>query len=361
MNSRQLSLLGAAALVIIALAIWLGLARKPGGEESALLFPALKGQLANVSAVRIYQGGDQPVVEATRDSGDAKRWHLKQRNDYAADAAKLNGLLIALEGAKLREEKTSNPDNYATLGVQDDAARVELVGVEPAIKLIVGKNDTTTRGTYVRRAGEPQSWSISEQLDLPKDPAAWLKRDLLNIGADRVQEVAVQMAGQPKYSALKNKRADANFDVKPLPKGRELNSVSAANSFAQNLVGLQLDDVRPAAELANVKPAGQVTVRNFDGLLLDLSGFAHEGKQWITVSAKFDAALAERFHLPTAPAGEKPADKPTAADTSLADANKKINDEAQALNQQLSNWAFAIPQYKYDAIFKPVETLLRPK
>ena len=64
---------------------------------------------------------------------------------YPADAAKVRKLLLALAEAKPVEEKTSNPANYAALGVEDvssaDATgvRVELEGTAQPVNLIVGK------------------------------------------------------------------------------------------------------------------------------------------------------------------------------------------------------------------------------
>jgi hypothetical protein len=359
MNSRQLTSLGIAALAIIIGAVWIGLARRPSTDSSAALFPALKGQLGKVQALQIYAAGNQLTAEINRSQTG---WSLKQRNNYAADSAKINALLLSLEGAKVREEKTSNPENYATLGVQDlvtpgaTGTRVELVGIDPPVKLIVGKSDSTSRASYVRRAGEPNSWLVSEQFNVTTDAASWLQRDLMNIGADRIQEAVIQIAGSPRYSAIKAQRADANFDVTPLPRKRELNSAGAANAIAQALVSLQLDDVRPRAELEATKGAAQTTFHTFDGLVLDVSGYSIDDKQWITVNARFDETLAKRFYLPSTTASKDPA---ATADTSLESAAAKVRAEADALNKQLGEWAYAVAPYKYDALFKPVEQLLR--
>jgi hypothetical protein len=363
MNSRQLRYLTLIALAVIAAAIWIGIARKPSlqnSEQDAKLYPALTGQLAKVQTIRISKSAGQKneltSVELTRTSSG---WSIKQRSDFPADTQKVNTLLLGLQDAKLREEKTSNPTNYATLGVQDlttpgaSGALVELTGSEltgPPVKLIVGKSDPMTHSSYLRRSGEDKSWLASE-LTVSPDVTAWLHRDLLNIGADRIQEVLVQISDSPQYSVVKEKRADANFDVTPLPKKRELNSVSAANSVSQVLTNLELDDVRPLAELTDKKSVALTSVHTFDGLIIDISGYKLDDKHWIVVKASFDDSLAKRFHLVTATKDSK-------ADTMEA-ANDKIRAEADLLNKQLGQWAFAVAPYKYDAIFKPVEELLK--
>src|SRR5262245_3001519 len=151
MNARQLLYLSIAALVIIVAAIWIGHARGPTSTEAASLYPDLKDKLATVTAITVRKGGDQ--VAATLTLADAK-WRLKERSNYAADSGKVNSLLINLENAKLREQKTANPANYAALGVQDvsDASasgvRVELTGAPSKIDLIVGRRDPATRTTF---------------------------------------------------------------------------------------------------------------------------------------------------------------------------------------------------------------------
>ena len=378
MNSRQLAILGAVTAAIILAAIWIGMPPKPAAPSNAALYPQLKGQLQNVTAVKTFAAGDTLAVQATRTKDG---WTIEQRHDYPGDTAKINGLLLGLEDAKLHEEKTGNPDNYATLGVEDlakeksgdhEAARVELAGVAPTVNLIVGKTDATRAGSYVRRVGEKQSWLLDKQLAVPTDPTKWLRRDLLNIAADRIHEAEVAIVGERRYDVVKAKRDDTNFDVTPIPRGRELNSVAAPNGIAQTLVNLQLDDVQPAASLADKKGAAQTTFRTFDGLALDLTGYEIDGKYWITVKPSVDEALAKRYYIPP-PAPDKSKDKAEdkgasknddqgikpVKDHSLEEALSMRRDEVAAIAKQTSDWAYELPQYKYEAIFKPLEQLLK--
>jgi len=366
MNSRQLAYLSIAAVVIVAIATWLGSSRSPDSEPSALLYPNLKGQLDKATAVRIFKGDNQLVVEAARNESG---WNIAQRNGYAGDASKINELLIALEDATLREQKTSNPDNYAALGVQDLSAdatgtRIEVVGIEPPVNLIVGKSDSTASGSYVRRAGETQSWLISKQIHLPSDATAWLNRAFIDIGADRIQQAQVQIGNGPRYVVAKADRAAANFDVTPIPKGRELSSVGVANAFAQNLVGLQLDDVRPLSEFANVKASGTTEYRSFDGLTLTITGYSLDDKHWVAAQAGFDEDAAKKHHVPTTPSDQQPEGtkaQDVKADSSLQASIDKVRTEVDSLNKKLNGWAYAIPQYKYDALFKPLDEMLLKK
>jgi glucan-binding YG repeat protein len=54
---------------------------------------------------------------------------------------------------------------------------------------------------------------------------------------------------------------------------------------------------------------------------------------------------------------------PPAADKSAAEpakpATRNVQEEASKANAQLTGWVFEIPAYKYDAIFKPVDELIK--
>jgi len=354
MNARSLSVLALAAVALMLGAWWLSSRDAQVSAETAL-YPSLKSNLADVQGMRVFGKGDQLAVEVARD-GD--KYVVAQRHRYPADSSKVKTLLINLQSAKLREEKTSNPANYGALGVQAlteesaTGARIELMGAP--VNLIVGKRDTATRTTYVRRADDKASWLINVELDAPTDPAQWLQRNMLDIGANRIAEGTIEVAGAKSYTVSKSKTTDPNFDVAPIAKGRELSSPSAANAFSQTLTGLQLNDVRPIAELANDKNAHHAKLRTFDGLVVNIAGYGSGEQNWITLSASADEALAMRFHQ----IDPKAAKEQTEAN---AAAMKKVRDEANAINKQTANWAYNIPAYKFEQLFKPLEQLLKAK
>lgn len=375
MNSKKLGILFAVAIIAIAAGVWLAGQRSVSsvGSSSTVLYPEAKKNLDDATAVRIFTAGDQLAVEIAR-KDDA--WQVTQRNGYPAAEAKLRKLLLGIADAEIREEKTSNPENYESLGVEDisDASatgiRVEVSGVEPAINLIVGKQGPGIDSQYVRRAGETQSWLIDASIDKSSKPQDWLSSSIVDIRADRVQSAEISTKDAKPYSAVKNSRADANFTIEKLPKGKELSSPSAPNSLASALTALSLSDVKPASEITE-KPEVHATYRTFDGLVVELDGWTREDKRFIAARAQYDAALADRFKVPseekegTKPSGDgegtptskDEADKP--AEGSAEPPKQDVAAEAQKLNGALNGWVYEVPEYKYDAIFKPLSEMLR--
>src|SRR5262249_6644566 len=124
-------------------------------------------------------------------------------------------------------------------------------------------------------------------------------------------------------------KEQADFTVTPVPKGRELSSDSVANGYASALVLLALTDVKKAPEgpgtIASTPP--HVTFRTFDGLELQITGHMDGEHRLISI-------------VPTSTA-------------------KETADEAQKLDARVKGWQFEIPNYKYDALFRPLEEMLK--
>src|SRR5262249_55471484 len=137
--------------------------------------------------------------------------------------------------------------------------------------------------------------------------------------------------------------------------------------FVTALQGLNLSEVRTAQEFGSPAPSATATIKTFDGLVAQLTGWVQDSKRYVSIATSFDEAQAKKFELP--PPAPEPADK--AKPTDAKDANKrkqttkdpspkqKVRDEATASNQRLTGWVYEIPSYKYDVIFKPLDQLLK--
>ncbi len=369
MTSRRLLILGIAAIVAIAAGVWLAGRQGSSGSSpgNSALYPGLKEQLNSVTAIQIYKAGDARVVELRR-QGDSST--VSERDNYPADEGKLRRLLVAIADAKVYEEKTSNPEAYATLGVEDTTGnsatsmRIELDGTPKPVNLIIGKQGAGAKSTYVRRAGEQQSWLINTSIDTSGTPEAWLRKDIIDVSADRVQSASVETKGAKAYTAAKSTRADANFTIEGLPKGKSPSSPSAANTAATALTGLSLSDVRAASAFQSTPPAAHATFKTFDGLVVEADGWVRDEKHYIALRPSFDAALAERFKVAAAPVEEKD-DKKDAAATAPAQPPQpvapNVAEDAKKSAAKVAGWVYEVPDYKYESIFKPVDQLVATK
>jgi hypothetical protein len=356
MSRRRLIALMVAALLAIAGAMYLSTQRNlPRDSHGMALLPALAGELDTVTSLNVLKGSPSPTVTVQK---QGEQWTVAQRANYPADLAKVHKLLLALSDAKIREEKTSDPANYAIIGVEDPSkpgatgSEIELTAKDGKHGVIVGKY--TGQGTFVRRAGEKVSYSVEPAISFEAEPRYWLDTKLLDIPADKIQSMEFKPASGTPYSlhrvpvveakpAPEAKPAAAagattpgaataaapatppappatKFALEGVPAGRLAADAPSLAPSPTTLSGLGSDDVAAAGDIDFSKPSA-VTVTLSDGSVLSFTGTAVGDKRWIQVSAPKDAAL-----------------------------NAKVNGRA-----------FEIAGYRYDLIFRPLDQLLVPK
>lgn len=327
LSSRGLGVLLLAGAGIIALALWVS-SRNPSADDAganAPVLPGLEHEVNAVTQVKLVKGDGTHATLEKR----ATDWIVAERG-YPADSSRVRKLLLNLANLKVLEEKTSDPASYSEIGVEDvtspkaTGTRIELVEPGKTVSLIVGKLSGTD-GIFVRVAGTKQSALASPQLTPDADPRRWLDSTLIQLAQSRVKQVAVKPATGPAYTLTRPSAKEADFTVPDLPKGRELSSASAPDSVAGALASLSLDDVRKAGGPGT--DTAHATFQTFDGLTVDVTGRKDGDSRYIALTADSTA--------------------------------KGTADEAKALNARLSGWEVEIPGYQYDAIFQPLDGLLK--
>jgi uncharacterized protein DUF4340 len=369
MNRKRLAILAAISAVLLGAGISLLAHRENQQSEQAgaVLFPDLKSSLDEVSEIRLSKGDGSRTTLRKQDGG----WTVVERQ-FPADGARVRELLLGLVGMKVVESKTSDPANYAKLGVEapDTATAastlVEVVAGKKSWPLIVGRN-AEGRALYVRKPADKASALVEPSIAVDPDQKRWIDRQLTDVRGDAVHDVSVRPASGPAYLLSRAKRGDTDLALSPVPKSRKPASSMAINGQADGLTALHFDDVRavPATAPAAVDHA---TFRTFDGQVFELSGHKDADKAYISVSASRDAALAAQFPEPAAgkpaatPADAKaatPAATPAAA--AAAAPAKPADQNAERVAARAKGLEFEIPLYKYESIFKPLEDLLEKK
>lgn len=387
MNQKTLLGLAIAAVVALGAAALVNHFNRPASETAAAdawLAPALRDHVNDVSKVVIKGAGDKTLATLVR--GD-KGWTLAEKGGYAVDSGKLRDLLLKIADARLVEQKTSNKDKYATLGVQDvsDAGakgvQVELQGLAQPLDFIVG--DASPRGgSYVRRAGDAQSWLTAATINVDKDAANWLRKDVASIAASRIASVAVTHADGSVVKIAKAAESDANFTLADVPKGREAGDAFTINGIAGALDGLRFDDVLPAKDAAPEANALKARFETFDGIAVDVTAWEKDGKDRAVLVASLDAAQADKG-ITAAQAKVKAEYEKAVADAQKADGDKKddapikplaetdpakdrenrladLDKQVAELNARFDGWTFVLPAYKYAAFDKSLADLLKP-
>lgn len=228
-------------------------------------------------------------------------WSLAERNGYAVRPDRVRSVLIGLANLEKLEPKTQSPNHYAALGVEDPEGKdARSTGVEVMdgqgkrlAALIVGKPKWDVgggaRGVYVRPAGDAQSWLAKGRLDIGSEASDWLEREVIHIAPERIASVVTAHPDGETWTATKGEGKGAHLAIE----GVELKDRYALDGMASVFSHLQLDDVRPADDIAMAeKFLHKAEYKTFDGLTLRTRLAPLMGEHWLWIEVEGDEALA---------------------------------------------------------------------
>lgn len=357
MNTRTIRTL---AIVFIALltamiVIEMGDDSLPSGSGN-LLLPDLKAKINDIDSVA-FRGADETITIVN----DGERWSVSERNNFPADVGKLREVLLALADARTLEQKSSNPERYAQLGLEDpgtegtESVAVEISGGDFDYAVIVGKQAQSSN-RYVRLAGQDETWLINTNPDIPGDAGGWLLSDIVDVDSKRVRSVRISHPDGESIAIFKDNQDDTNFKVADIPDGRELSYPSVANGMGGVLNDLQLDDVRQAVEMTD---AVVTEFETFDGLAVTVRSQKTGEDAWIEVTAE------QRPVEAPAEAGEDDTGAlPEGDDETTAEADESETAEpgfesADAINARVGGWQYKIADYKSNLLVRRWEDILK--
>jgi hypothetical protein len=409
MNTKTLVGLVIVALVALVAAVLIQRSHAPRSEVAAQaqrLVPALRDHVNDVDRL-VLTGAENKTIATLERGKDG--WTVAERHGFPADVGKLRDFLLKVADATLVEEKTANPERYAELGVEDVSAKdakgvqVEIGGLVEPVKLIVGNPNARGGGMFVRRDGEARSWLASGSFAPDKTITGWLRRDIADIGGNRIDDVTITHPDGRIVHLYKKDAGDSAFTLADVPKGREAAAEYTLGGPASLLSALRLDDVAPADDAKSADDALKVRLVRADGLVADVVAWKKGDKHYAQFTASKDAAVADHhvvdeqarakadYDAKVAGAGKsdaaesadaakkddgadgaakgdvaESADKP-APPLAVADPVKDremreqaLDKEVVDLNARFRGWTFTIPPSKYAAIDKSLDDLLNP-
>jgi hypothetical protein len=366
MTPKNFVYLAAAAAVSVLLAIVSFASNNQWSTGNAVgekLLPGLSDSIRDVAEIEVRQGDNAVVLE--RKGGS---WAVKSREGYPVDVPKVRTLLVALGEAELIESKTRKADRYAALELEDPAGKtaksrlVKLTGAKgnTIAEVVTGKQrhegygTGKAGGTYVRKAGDPQTWLANVELGASVAVKDWVRTSVLSLETDKISRIGIEIPGEqalkierPAPPAAKDKDAKAKKDdaketketketkapppaklafVGFPPEGKKLKDAGAAETLARAVSSIDLEDMRKLAEPPSGDGASIVKIEVADGptatLRLRKDGDAH----WLSVAV-----------------------------TGEGEAAKKA---ADAIAVRTKDWEFKIPAFKVEAILKKRADLL---
>lgn len=375
------------ALTLIVGAVILLMPVKTGHEsgfEVTPLVPGMDSWVNEVARVRIVKAGDRTVATLVRGE---QGWTVEEAGSYAADWARLKSLLGALAQARIVELKTANPAYFDRLGLKDvadtasSAKKIEIGEGEHVTSLLVGNTPQGRDGQYVRLPDKDQALLIDKTLEVADELRDWLQRDIVDVADSEVVEATVTHPDGEQITIRKAFADDQDFTLLSLPAGREIQSSWSVNALGGSLAGLVLDEVTADSNI-DWSQAVHLRLLTADGLELNADLTEFDEKSWIRLVASLhtpqtettaagengqpseaeeESVTAEAPVTEEGPKGEAPEDEVGTEQVTPAEpADKDSAGRVASINRRVQGWAYAIPQYKFQAMNKRLEDLLKP-
>ncbi len=291
MQQRTSLVLVAAAVVALGAAWQFGLRGAPSSEvevaAGSLVFPGLAAKLGGVTRVEIQSKGVTLAIARGKE-----KWGLADRAGFPVQQDKLRELLTGLTELRVTEARTSDPEQYSRLGVEDPGSPtgtsnlVRLLGGDgkPVAELIVGHRRVRTQGNvpetiFIRRPGQTQSWLAEGRVPADADPQLWFERDIANIAGAKVAKV-VSTRGD---TTLEFTREGDKFVLAAPTEHPKLDDYRVED-VSRAMESLTLTDVRPAAEQPGEK-IGTAVLTTTDGMTVTVTVFRADKDIWAQFAA----------------------------------------------------------------------------
>ena len=336
MSKKHFSWLLIVTAVVTALVLLIpGKTGRESSFEKHTLLPGLAAVVNELDYIRLTAGGGEIIATLQRSDG---KWRVTEASSYPADWVRLKALLSDLSLAEVVEEKTSTPEFYDRLGVEDVATAaasgvmIAFSGEAGLPALIVGNQATGREGQFLRLHGEGKSVLLDRNLDVPRDRMQWLEREIIDISDGEVVEVTSMHPDGEVLRAGKASADDTDFELHDIPEGSEIKSNWTVNSIGGSLSALSMDEVLPDSEV-NWAEAVVFTALTADGLQLRVELVSREESKWIRLGATVYQPDEEN-------AGQE-------------------NQRVIQINDRVRGWAYRIPQSKYDAMTRRMDDMIK--
>jgi hypothetical protein len=341
MQTKGALTLAAVAVVAAVVAVGTTIA---GNSHSAdpqvgkLVLPNVAPHLADVGKVVLkHEGGTITLVKRGNNL-----WTVAEKSDYPANAQKMRDMLLALAQLSYVEPKTSRPDLYARLNLDDPAqpksqsievdlydasggALGSLVTGRRRVDELGGGND----GIYVRLPGNPQTWLARGNLDIDSDIVQWLDRRIVDVDDKRVKQ-AVLVGPDGATLTISRDKPEDKFALKELPADRKLKSDTVLVEPATVLQAFDLSDVKAAKDFTfPTDGVAKATYTTFDGLTIAVETAKVGDVDWMRLSA-------------------------------TSDGSEQAKIEADTLNQRWSPWVYGVAPFKAAAVRTKLDDVLEP-
>ena len=330
-------------VVTVVLAVAVGLGRETATfdiVEREPVFETLREDPDAAAKVEVRSRFGEFTVER-QDGG----WITPDRDGYPVEESDVRRVIVGLADMRYVERKTSNPERFPRLEVEDvdaehsESSHVKVTAADGSVlaDVIVGRPSARffegrASGTYIRVPGTDEVWLVSGVTNIQTRLVPWLDREIVEIPANTVARIAIG-EGETGY-VLERATADDPFTVVGAPEGREADA-EKIQPVNRVFAGVELEDVKLRGQIELPADAHVAEVQTFDGLRVRVRMAELDRKRW----AEFDASFA----------GDA---------TDESDDAKAARAAADMINDRVGDWVYWVPSSFFTNLTRPVDEVL---
>lgn len=333
MNSK--TLLALVVLAIIGVGGYYLSNQKTSVNRSAAIGKVLLAdvlpQANSIQKIKIAGADNQTIVTLNKQGAT---WQVEERDNYPAEISQIRSLVVSLLEAHIIEEKTSNPELYARLGVEDishadaQGMQVTLHYGEQATALIVGKpGPQLNKNRYVRKPNDATSWLVNKKIDIKHDLTYWLDKDLFSLEPQEIAKVTIKVAGS-KAIIIEHRHDEtdepdsSHFKVTNLTDPNAHVVDAELQQITNALSSFQLLDVASQDKVADHAVSLMIEYQLNDSSVIALQAYDLDGERYAAIDV-------------TGPV-----------------------DFAESVQQKAQGRVFKLPNVSYEAMFKKEQDVL---
>lgn len=273
-------------------------------------------------------------------------WVVASQGNYPVNPTQVMNLVDGLANLRPFEAKTTNPQLYSEVSVEDPEAEgasssylvADNAAGEPLGAMIVGKISNSIGfnplgGTFVRKPGDDQVWLAEGRVGIPLTITDWFPQ-IVHVSGPDLRRITIREGGQVVFEANK---VDINLGryeivsvVNPGIPGELIVNDTNIKQMGQGVVSTTFDQARAVGEVAFADTDRIVTFETAKTLTLSVQLHEQDGIVWARYTA-------------TAPEGSE----------GVA--------QAALITQRTAGFAFKLPQYRQNPLQLAVASLVEAK
>jgi hypothetical protein len=283
MSNRKLAILGVVAAFMVIWAVAQSRISSSKKTESGELTYLIQGlNTADIGSIVLGTGGN--AVTLKRNQG---HFVVVNKDNYPADASRINELITACLGIQTTELYTDEKANHKDLGVTEEDARSVVKFFKqdssPITGVIIGKDREKGRGAYVRLTSNDKVYVTPEAPWIKSRAMDYIDQQLITINRDDIESVTVSYPGG-NYTLSKG---DKGIILENLPEGKKLKKSKACEQIFNALTNLRFDDVMGKVSEKNLNFEKQYVCKLKDSTVYTISITRKDGKSYVSCDCEF--------------------------------------------------------------------------